>query len=156
MAWVLPVNRVVDEVITAAIWNQDVVANPTALLPVGIVFVFNEGGGVLTAGGSSGKHDLEIVFKCDIERVTLLADQSGTIQHDLWKDTYANAPPTVADTITAAAKPALSAAIKYQDASLTGWTKAIAAGDVLRSQTDSSPAPASVTRNTMILKASRS
>ena len=32
---------------------------------------------------------------------------SGSIVIDVWKDTYANFPPIVADTITASAKPTL-------------------------------------------------
>jgi hypothetical protein len=37
----------------------------------------------------------------------------------------------VGDSITASAKPTLSSAIKSRDATLTGWTTAIAAGDIL-------------------------
>jgi hypothetical protein len=67
----------------------------------------------------------------------MLADQSGSIVVDIWKDTYANYPPTVADTITAAAKPTISATTKSQNATLTGWTTAITAGDTLRFNVDS-------------------
>ena len=62
---------------------------------------------------------------------------SGSIVVDIWKDTYANYPPTVADTITAAAKPTLSSAIKSVDSTLTGWTTSLAAGDVLGFNVDS-------------------
>ena len=55
---------------------------------------------------------------------------SGSIVIDVWKDTYANFPPTVADTITASAKPTLSSATKSDDTTLTGWTTAVTAGDV--------------------------
>jgi hypothetical protein len=88
-----------------------------------------QNGSVLTTGV---KADYRFPFSCTIQKVTLLADQSGSIVVDLWKDTYANYPPTVADTITAAALPTLSSAIKYEDATLTGWNKNIAAGDTLR------------------------
>lgn len=56
---------------------------------------------------------------------------------DLWKDTYANWPPTVADTITASAKPTISAAEKAESSTLTGWTTTFAAGDTLRLNVDS-------------------
>lgn len=79
----------------------------------------------------------------------LVADQAGSIQLDLWKDTYANFPPTVADTITAAAKPAIVTAAKNQDAGLTGWTTAFAAGDILRVNLDS---VTTITRVTLGLK----
>lgn len=99
-----------------------------------ITFVIDGGGATITTGV---KGFLEIPFACTITRATLLADQSGSIVVDIWKDTYANYPPTVADTITASAKPTISAATKAQDATLTGWTTAIAAGDILGFNVDS-------------------
>ncbi len=76
-----------------------------------------------------------------ITKVQLLSTDpsvtSGSIVVDIWKDAYANYPPTVADTITAAAKPTLSSAIKFEDSTLTGWTTTLAAGDVLGFNVDS-------------------
>lgn len=83
------------------------------------------------------KGDVMVPFACTITQVTLLADQVGSIVLDIWKDTYANFPPTVADTITASAKPTISSGIKYQDATLTGWNTGIVAGDILRFNVDS-------------------
>jgi hypothetical protein len=65
---------------------------------------------------------------------TILADVSGSIVVDVWKDSYANFPPTVADTIAGANKPTLSSAQKNQVGSLS-W--AITAGDVLAFKVDS-------------------
>ena len=50
---------------------------------------------------------------------------------DMWKDTYANFPPTLADTIAGTEKPTITAGIKNQDLSLSSWTTAVAAGDIL-------------------------
>ncbi len=94
-----------------------------------IEFVVDGGGSVITTGI---KGDLEVPFNCTIQRVTMLADQSGSIVIDIWVDSYANFPPTVADTITASAIPTISTAVKSQDATLTGWTVALTAGDVIR------------------------
>jgi len=79
---------------------------------------------------------------CTILEWTILAcdagsPTSGSIVIDLWKDAYANYPPAVADTITASAKPTLSAATKAQSSTLTGWTTAIAAGEVIAANVDS-------------------
>ena len=153
MSWVAPSTRAPGDVITSAIWNQDVVANPTALLPVALEFFIDGGGAVITAGV---KGTLEVPFKCDISAARLLADQSGTLQVDVWKDTYANYPPTDADSITASAVPAISSAIKYQDTTLTGWTKALTAGDLLYFNVDASPAPAAVLWCLVSLRADRS
>lgn len=60
-----------------------------------------------------------------------LSALSGSIVVDIWKDTYANFPPTNADTICASAPPTLSSASKSQDSTLTGWTTSISAGDYL-------------------------
>jgi hypothetical protein len=115
-----------------------------------ITFIIEGGGGSVITTGVKG--DLEIPFNCLINRVTLLADQSGSIVVDIWKDTFANFPPTVADTITASAKPTLSAAAKSQDATLTGWTRVISAGDILRFNVNS---VATVTRVTLALQVTK-
>ena len=87
-----------------------------------------------------------------ITSATLLADQSGSAVVDVWVDTYANYPPTVADTITAAAKPTLSAAIKGEDTTLTGWTTSVAAGSVVAFKVDSC---STITQLNVQLKAER-
>lgn len=99
-----------------------------------LTFVIGDGVVAITTGV---KGDIEIPFNCLVTQYTLMADASGSIVIDLWKDTYANFPPTVADTITAAAKPTLSSSQKYQDTTLTGWTKTFSAGDVIRFNVDS-------------------
>ena len=116
---------------------------------VGIDFVIDGDGSAITTGE---KGHLEIPFNCTIQRVTLLADQTGSIVIDIWKSTYAAYPPTVSDTICADAKPTLTDADSYQDSTLTGWTIAIAAGDVLAYNVDSC---ATVTRATVSLKVTR-
>lgn len=101
---------------------------------VGVNFII-DGVGVEIADGVAGF--IEIPFACTITRASLLADQTGSIVLDLWKDTYANYQPTVADTITASAKPTIASGLKAQDATLTGWTVALAAGDILAVNVDS-------------------
>lgn len=114
-----------------------------------ITFIIDGGGSAITTGE---KGDITIPFACTINEWTLLADQSGSVVVDIWKDTYANYPPTVADTITASAKPTISAATKGQSSTLTGWTTSIAAGDVLAFNVDSA---STVTRVTLSLKVTR-
>ena len=101
---------------------------------VSITFIIDGGGSAITTGV---KGDLEIPFKCTINQVTLAADQSGSIVVDIWKDTYANFPPIDGDSITASASPTISTATKSQDSTLTGWTKSITKGDILRFNVDS-------------------
>ena len=125
-------------------------ATPTwATQFLSITFIIDAGGSVITTGI---KGDLTIPFACTITEWTLLADQTGSIVVDIWKDTYANYPPTVADTITGSAKPTITTAVKGQSSTLTGWTAAITAGDTLRFNVDSIT---SCTRVTLSLKVSR-
>lgn len=99
-----------------------------------ITFIIDGGGSTITTGV---KGYLEIPFACTITRATALADQSGSIVVDIWKDTYANYPPVDADSITASAPVTISSATKSQDATLTGWTTSITAGDILGFNVDS-------------------
>jgi len=62
-----------------------------------------DGGGSAITTGQKGY--IEVPFACTISRATTLADQSGSIVIDVWKDTYANYPPVDADSITASAPP---------------------------------------------------
>lgn len=55
----------------------------------------------------------------------------GSCVLDVWKAAFGSFPPLVANSITASAKPTISAGITYNDVTLTGWTTAITAGDVL-------------------------
>lgn len=99
-----------------------------------IVFVI-DGGGSEIADGIHG--DLEVPFACTITQATALADSTGSLVVDIWKDSYANFPPTDADSITASAPVTISSAAKSQDSTLTGWTTSLAAGDILRFNVDS-------------------
>lgn len=94
-----------------------------------------DGSGSVIETGVVG--DIELPAAFEVERVTMLADQTGDIVIDIWVDTYANYPPTDADTITAAAVPTISSAVKSQDTSLSGWTTTLAAGSIIRYNVDS-------------------
>lgn len=99
-----------------------------------IVFIFDGGGSVIATGVHG---DIPIHFNGTIQSAELYADQSGSIEIDVWKDVKANFPPTDADSITAAAPPTLSSDDFSEDSTLTGWATALSAGDVLRFNVDS-------------------
>lgn len=100
----------------------------------GFSFIIDGGGSAITTGI---KGDVEMPFAGEITSTRMFADQTGSIQVDIWKDTYANFPPTDADSITASAVPTITSAVKSEDATLTGWTKSFSKGDVLRFNVDS-------------------
>lgn len=106
-------------------WSDNVAA---------ITWVIDGAGSTITTGNKRG---LLIPFACTITAWSIGLDQSGSIVIDIWKDTQANYPPTIADTITASAKPTVSTATNATSSTLTGWTTSIAAGDWLFFNVDS-------------------
>ncbi len=96
--------------------------------------------------------DIEMPFAGIWTGWSVLNDAAGSIVWDVWKDTYANFPPTVADTITAADKPTTATAAKAQGA-CTGWTTAFAAGVIIRLNVDST---SGLARSVLSLKYTRS
>jgi hypothetical protein len=115
----------------------------------GIEFIIDGGGSAITTGI---KGDIQIPFACTINSWTIMADQSGSIVIDVWKDTFANYPPTGADSITGSAKPTLSAAQAATSSTLTGWTTSISANDIIRYNVDSA---STITRVTISLTVTR-
>jgi len=111
-----------------------------------IQFIIDGGESVITTGI---KGDIEIPFNCNIVEASAYADQSGSIVIDLWQDTYANYPPTDADSITASAPVTISATNKSQDGTLAGWTLSLDKGNILRYNVDS---VTSIERVTIALK----
>ncbi len=126
--------------------NTDDIAVSANIRTAALTAVIDGGGAVISTGI---KGDLRIPFGCVIQSVTMLADQTGSAVVDIWKDTYANFPPLVGDSITAAAKPTISSNNKSEDTTLTGWTTAITAGDILRFNVDSAT---TIQRLTVVLE----
>jgi hypothetical protein len=61
---------------------------------------------------------------------------SPTCTIDVWKIASGTALPTVANTITAAAKPQLTTGNAASSTTLTGWTTSVAAGDIFAVKID--------------------
>lgn len=89
-----------------------------------------EGGGIDIAPGD--KMDLEVPYDCELLKIAAFADAPGSMAFDIRRSTFLAFPPVEAGTICPAQKPALVSARAMQDATLTGWTTAFSAGDVLR------------------------
>ncbi|HRT59125.1 MAG TPA: hypothetical protein P5038_21060 [Candidatus Paceibacterota bacterium] len=122
-------------------------------LVAGSNVTFTPGAGTLTinaTGGGGGSSTVQLTFGWDgagtalvagqtvrgtamtamtITDATVLSDLAGNCTIDIWKDTYANYPPDIADSIVGGSPPALVASDKSVDSALTGWTTSVAAGD---------------------------
>jgi len=96
------------------------------------------------------KAEGQIPFDCTITGWTLIADQSGSAQITVKKASYAGYPTTA--SIVAAAPPNLSSARKNTSTTLTGWTTAITAGDIVEFVLDS---VTSCTRLDLLLKVTK-
>lgn len=98
-----------------------------------------DGGGSAITTGFKGIISLPMAGTWKKWRILSIdsATTSGSIVIDVWKDTYINYPPAVADTITGSAKPTLSSANKAESSVLTGWNTAFSAGDILGFNVDS-------------------
>lgn len=119
---------------TPAIDCTDCTNVPSGTVTRNIGITIDGGGSAITTGV---KGYVEVPYACTIQQATILLDQSGSIVIDVWKDSYANYPPTDADSITASAVPTVSSATKSQDSTLTGWTTSITANDILGFNVDS-------------------
>lgn len=80
---------------------------------------------------------IQVDFPCTIDQVTMLPDQSGTIEVEIVSCSYANFdagathPVYPGDDITGGAPPTITATNKYQDAALAGWSKNVVANTVI-------------------------
>ena len=110
-----------------------------------IPFVIDGGGSVISTGV---RGPMVAPFAGYIVAAAAYGDQSGTAQFDIWKDSYANYPPTNADSITAAAPLTITSTTHNRDTTLTGWTRSFSAGDAFMFNVDSL---SSFTRVTIIL-----
>lgn len=94
-----------------------------------------------------------IPYNGTIVSATLLSNVPGSIVVDLWKTSFANAPPNVGNSITGGNPPTLSNQQIKQDSTLSGWTTTCLAGDVILPNVNSCAGLAFVT---LVLQISRS
>jgi hypothetical protein len=127
---------------------EDYINNQVELANIGLRI--DNGANVIPTGVNG---NIVVPFACTITQWTLLANESGSIVIDIWKDSYANYPPVVGDSITASAKPTISSATKGQSSTLTGWTTSFLAGDILRFNVDSVTSIKAVDINLVVLRA---
>lgn len=88
---------------------------------------FNSPGTALTSGQT-----VYVVASasCTVLNWSILVD-TGTATVDVWKITSTTALPTITNTITASATPAIATGTKAASSTLTGWTTSVASGDVV-------------------------
>ena len=84
------------------------------------------------------KWDFPFRYAGRIVEVSLLAEQVGSIQIDLWKESLDDYPPTDADSLCGGAEPAIVNAAYALITDLSGWvTTQFAKGETMRLNVDS-------------------
>ena len=101
-----------------------------------------DGSGTAITTGSKGFRTMP--FAGTIVGWQIISDQAGSCVVDIKKCAHANFPTTT--SVCASAKPTLTTAQIAQDETLTGWTTAITAGDILEFVVDSA---STITRMTL-------
>lgn len=119
-------------VLSGAITNAGGTA--TCSLTTDIIIVIGDGTNVIGTGATGRWFQMD--FACTIVQATALARESGSISVDVWRTTYSSfdagaTHPVAGDKISASAPITFSTTTKSQDSTLTGWTKTLAADDVL-------------------------
>jgi len=149
----ITINEVTNTITVTTVTETIVINDPGLPEPAGAACVnFLVDG--LGAGITTGQKGFVVIpFNCAIVSWTLIADAAGSMVMDIWKDTFVNSPPTVADSITGSAKPTLSSANRATSFTLTGWTTLVNAGDVLAFNIDSATG---ISRVTLSLSLARS
>lgn len=91
-----------------------------------------------------------IMFSGTIVSWVMYADQIGSVQLDIWKETYANYPPTVSNSIVGTDKPKLISQIKNINSNLSLWSnRVVNSGDIFAFNIDS---VSTITRLTFVMK----
>ena len=142
--WEIPLATITVTAALAAIATGNI-ADARKNLASGSLGYLIDGGGVAITTGSKGF--IQVPFSCTLIGWTLLGDQSGAAVIDVKSQTVATWPATTTSTssIAASDKPTL-ATHKIAKGLCTGWTAAIAEGDLLEINVDSAT---TVTRLTL-------
>lgn len=115
---------------------DDTELSPTAdIMKAGATIFIDGNGSAITTGEK--KYYISWPYNCTITKVRVLADQSSNTTVDVWNDSYANFPPTDADSLfDAAAEPALAGTVKAEVTSFDGGEDSIAQGDITMIRVD--------------------
>jgi hypothetical protein len=85
------------------------------------------GGSALTSGSVVY---FTVPYTCTISAWNATVD-AGTVTFDIWKIATGTAVPTVTNTITASALPAISTGTALHSTTLTSWTTSVSANDIV-------------------------
>lgn len=113
-----------------------IISNDSVVMKEAGLEVFIDGGEVTIVTGDSSAF-IEVPYNCSINSASLFIQPSGSMIVDIWKDTYANFPPTVSDSICSTSKLTISSGVASTDSAMAGWTTTLSKGNILLISVDS-------------------
>jgi len=124
------------EVVTAAMLNEQIRDNGDVLKEVAFNIIFDGSGATLT---TDMYVEVIVPLKMDLAEYTATANQTGIFNCDVWRQAWSSDYSSDSfvdsdDSITASAPILIDSDTSKQDTTLTGWTKGLAADDILRFQ----------------------
>lgn len=100
MSYTTPTTRSTGDLITASIYNVDIVENIKVMDAVGFDYIIDGGGGAITTGV---KAPIRVEYNMSVTDVSLSADQAGSIDIDpLYRATWDSDVLTTSDSNTTA------------------------------------------------------
>jgi hypothetical protein len=113
-------------------------------------YIIDGGGSAIVAGRTDY---IEVPYDCTVVGWTIVADTVGSIVVDIWKDSFANFPPVLGDSIAGTEKPTLTAQLTNQNLLLISFSGSLLKGDWLAMHVDSAATVNKVTISLRIIKA---
>jgi hypothetical protein len=110
----------------ARMWADNIFFGPYDIKEGHIQFTVDGLGSEISSGL---KGFVRIPVRCHLHGWQIVADQIGNCVFDVWKDTWANFPPTIADTITGGQKPTLILQQNNQLLAIPDWNTWLDADD---------------------------
>lgn len=104
-------------------------AFPTGDFSTALMATFDNGSSALLVNMQT---ELFVPFSGRITGWYLMGDRAGSAVVDVWRDSFARFPPTLADSITNGVLPQVTNASAQSSTNVSDWNVIVSKGDVLR------------------------
>lgn len=102
---------------------------PNTVVPLPVNFFVDNGDLPIQAGNT--RCSAYGGSSATINRWTIVANGTGSIQFGVWVKAFSSSLPTIANTIVASDPPVLTAGVTATGTALTGWTKTLSTNDLI-------------------------
>lgn len=121
------------DIIDGELNDHEVRLSDVELIP--LAFGFGSLGSVLSGGEEAW---IRVRHNGTLKKWSLMGAPSGSVTVDVWVDSWANYPPTDADSITNGNEPSYTSAQKAESNDLSNWSVVtVSAGDIIKCHIDS-------------------